>query len=804
MRIAVLVLWLMAVMLVSVTAQDGYPLPDDLAPITPANAARLQQLASIGEPLAGRLLWSPDNTKLVVQTSEALQIYDATDFSLLPIIIPVYSDNLYSGNMAFNTDGEFVYQNKRFDVQTGALLGAVEPQTASNTDPTNGITVEAIVDNGLTVIELTKPDGEVIELATRSNFVFRDILFNAENTVAAVTLGEGRYSVAVQLWNIENGSFVREIPLLGDVDTLMFRGNILVVASVSDAPYGGPFEQVGIWHTVTGDALFGTNFVPIIFSGEFMAMYTGSSIALWSDHAIATLQAPNLDVWDSEGGRPIIFFNRNNQLVAAVENNVYVWNITGDVIQPEPAHTLTAEASVVSAFDNRDGSLLITLEQEGIIEIWDAETLTLQRKLVDTSSGSGSLSADGTLLLRAFKIWNIESGELEMTVPPNTVLSVDWSMGSYWDNGIVRIIYRDGRPDAELVIIPNVMGFISAYNPSIGWVIFSHDGLTGYDLSTGESVYQDDSGRVTFSDGGQYLLRNNQSTTDYQISVYATDNLTQPIFQSQSARYLIQISPDGQYLAEIQSVGCGGEGGIGYITIHDTIQKETLFDWSDFWGCGPYQYEFTPDNNWLIVTWDFDIAFIPLDEPHADTDVASAFEPTDSVKIFYLNHSDIYFALSPDSTLIALSADGNAPGGDSIAAPREIKVFRLADIFALEAYYIDTDPLFTIPDASARTALFSPDNQFITSENGVWHVESGEQIGVFDATVAAFNHDSSLLATYEQNTITLWDVDTLLNGHGIAELMTINVEGVQSLAFNPDGTLLYIQRRGDVQVWGVR
>jgi WD40 repeat protein len=815
MRIAILVLWLMAVILLPVAAQDGYPLPDDLALITPANAASVQQLASIGEPLAGRLLWSPDNAKLVVQTSEAVHLYDASDFTVAPTVIPVYSD-IPNASIYFNAAGELVIQWQRYDLQTGALLGAVE--LPSNTNPIHDIAVEVVTEDGQTVLELTKSDGTLISLALNSNWQYQQLLFNDDASSAAVILGENDYAVDVQLWNLESGQLVMQSQLLTEmIATLTFHGdgNLLIAATYTDAPYGNVFEGIQIWDGRTGEELFRGGYLPVVFSPdkETFAFLTDEGISVWDSSRIGTLTYPD-EFYAGEERRPIVFSSDSQVTASRSGNSIYLWEVDNVSLAPEPAYTLTAEVPVNVILYSQDNTALIAVEQGGeVIEIWNTDTYTRRHRLTGTIPPAGSYSqpsTQGNLVFTYGSIWNIQSGELEMTVPLNAILNADWSMGAYWDNHAVRIVHRDATPDSVLDVITNYQGQVAAFNANIGWVVFGNNGVTAYDLNTGELVFNHASQQVAFSEDGHYLLVNEppaDSASYSSLSIFDTANPTQPISQHEQVNLSVPIlvSPNGQFLSILQGGGARGacgEGG-GTVSVFDVTQNKYLFRWREG-GCGPFSHAFSADNNWLIVGWDYSLAFINIAEASIEAEAfGNAFLPPSPNSVRYFSSFRVNnYTMSPDGTLIAFSRAIVETVNDEPVSFSQLDIFRFTDVIQNVTTGRQIEPVYVIPDAT--TLLFSPDNEYVATDNGLWHLESGEQIGVFDATVAAFNYDSSLLATYEQNTVTLWDVETLQNGHDIAELNTFNIQGVQSLAFNPDGTLLYIQRRGDVQVWGVR
>jgi hypothetical protein len=106
----------------------------------------------------------------------------------------------------------------------------------------------------------------------------------------------------------------------------------------------------------------------------------------------------------------------------------------------------------------------------------------------------------------------------------------------------------------------------------------------------------------------------------------------------------------------------------------------------------------------------------------------------------------------------------------------------------------------TIPDA--RYGVYSPDGQWLLTDNGLWNAVTAERVSEVSGEIAAFSPDGAILATVADEGVAIWDVAALTRGEE-SSLTVLDITDVQELAFSGDGALLYVKRAGDIQAWGV-
>jgi len=822
MRVAGLFLCLVFLLTAPLAAQEQYPIPDDLQSITPGNADQLQPLASIGGILPGGLVWSPDGALLAVGTLVDVRLYNASDFESSPLVIPDYGETI------FNAAGELMVNGQRYDTQTGELLGASQVLPAAPiTSPSGNIVVRMRQQDGHLVVELDKTDGEVILLHPGAGYDFKQIVFSPDEQFAALILTfypAASPSAAVQLWNVQAGDLVADLPLSLEVlDTIAFHadGKLLVTAVTTNAPYGGIFADVQLWDGRTGENIGPSNYsyLPVRFSpdGQLLAFMTSQGIALWTDHEIGLLQFTSY----SEAGLVPIVFSPDGGTIATVSGQeILLWDVNSKQPPDAPRKTLTTEAGIIDLLYSPDGTLLASIEAGGIIEVWNTQIDAPHTRLSAADQISDvQFSPDGRLLRVSVygghrSIWDLQSGEKKVTFPRGAALNNDWSRVAYWDDSIVRLMETDTGQETELAVLSTFLGNVAAFSPTAERVIFAGSELRMYDLHDGEQVFSEPIGErlpwVEFSMNGDRFV------TGVSPAVYGRgDPLTLNVRDTQNPQSIIArleipnggrnwlLSPDGHYLSYL-NMACG-DGGGGYHELWDAETAHLLSIWSPGGTCGPYTHVFSPDGLLLLVGWDFDVGILDIDrliEEAASVDNDYLWTPAKEGGIFYYPGNQLdNLTLSSDGSRLAITIATYTQFGEG--KPEEnyrVEVFQIPDASAHVENETLLETAVRIPDA--RWVTFSPDNQWLLTDNGFWNAVTGNQLAHVSSRIAAFSPDGAVLSTVIENGVALWDVSALAQGSELPEAR-INFEGVQALAFSPDGKLLYMRRVGDVQVWGI-
>lgn len=814
----------------SASAQDGYPLPAYLTPITPTNAAQIQKLATLGSEMPGALVWSLSGETLAVATTGSVSLYAGDALTESLHTFPT------GNNVAFESDDVLIIDGQRWDIKTGESLGAVPaPATKTIRSPSGKYEVRPLYEDDSLTLLLKKADGEEIRLSIGNGYDFERIVFSPDEQYAILILQHFSYGSsypALQLWNVEHGKFVATLPhTLEILTTANFHagGKIIVTSATTDAVYGNIFEEVGIWNGRTGELIgpeLWQGMLPVYFSPDarlfaYFTAFTGEKISVWTDHEIGTL-AYDYGFMNT-GTMPELVFSPDSRTLitnTAESSQLLFWNVSTEPLPAKPFMALQTEANVSALLTSPDGTRLISIETDGIIEVWDAITgERLARTRADHLNYRTSLSPDGRWLRTGrwddqTLLFDIETLKLLLAVPNEAAWNSDWTKVAYWNGGNVHIEatltgQKNGRQ-----IVEGYLGTTAAYNPKTVLAVFTQETFQGYNLSTGQVVFSyplTEKGwpQVIFSDDGQYFLTNVDSfgyrpNGSQSIQLWDVTRLEQPVSEfdvpDRESKFL--IVPDSRLLSALFS-GCG-DGGGGYYALWDMETGTRLIIWAPG-GCGPYDHAFTPDGKQLIVAWSDMVSLIDTHKAIETSDISKGgfYEGTRGVIYASGFKRFEHITLSPDGETLAVHVIARQVDEPSKPAYDNhwIDLYQLSYIIAQGA---QQEPVreASVRIPGATKAVFSPDGQWLLTDNGFWEVHTGEQRAAVGGAVAAFNPDGTVLAVASQNNVTLWDTAALAEGKENV-LAVLNVRDVKELGFSPDSALLYLRRTGDVQSWGI-
>ncbi|MBL8160384.1 MAG: WD40 repeat domain-containing protein, partial [Anaerolineae bacterium] len=760
-------------------------------------------------------------SRLVVGTSVDVRVYDASQLNMHPLVIPD------SGNITFNTAGELVVDGQRWDIQSGARLDTSDVIPSSLVENSGSIEVQVIQEDGQVTVELRQSNENITLLRPTGYYDFNQILFSPNERYAALVLTaylDGNPLATVQLWNIEEGVLIADIPRSFEtLNSIAFHadGKLLVTAWSSEAEDASPLGDVKIWDGRTGELVgpLGSGYLPLQFSpdGSIFAFVTDQGITVWSDHALGTLTF----VQHSETKlRPLLFSPDGKTIVSASGRDVLFWDINNQHVANVPRQTLQTESDVFQLSYSPNGSLLIAVAINGTVAVWNANN----GELVTQFSGAGSIynvefSPDGRLL-RGYNfdnvlIWDAQTGEVKLNVSRfRSALNANWSQAAYWNDGNVYIVDLEAGQQIELRVSTDYRGHVAAFSPTAERIVFTNTELQMYDLRSGAMVYSEPTPETTswveFDSLGERFITISSPTIDghgdpYTLRIRDIDDLEHLLarFEIPVGRGYWQLSPDGTYLSQL--VSACGDGGGGVHRLWNTATGEALSVWGVGGSCGPYAHHFTADGKMLLVGWDYalfvlDIATLIQEAALADrsfltmpsTEGAVSFAPGNQIE---------NITLSPNGSHFAVSITGFQVGEDNPSTTYRVDLFEFANLIDQPNDLVLPATALTLP--GARSAIFSPDSQWLFTDNGFWNAVTGEQIAALSNSGAAFNPDSTVLAIATGEGITLQDVSRLVQGEE-SLLPSFAIPGVKELAFSPDGTLLYVQRAGDVQIWGVQ
>jgi WD40 repeat protein len=413
----------------------------------------------------------------------------------------------------------------------------------------------------------------------------------------------------------------------------------------------------------------------------------------------------------------------------------------------------------------------------------------------------------------SFSIWDTQNGDRRLTLPNTAIPNADWSRAVYWDDGVVHIADIDTGLATELSIIEDYVGGVASFSPITERAIFVGAELRMYDLSSGEQVFSEPMGEmapwIQFNVSGERFLTGINPVVyggdePQTLTIWDTFSTQSPLLQFEipngHGRWI--LSPDGKYLSELN--GACGDGGGGFHQLWDAETGDNLAYWHPGGVCGPYTHVFSADSKWLIVGWDFDVVI--LDVKAAIEEAASAdrhFLQTAAGAIYYylpgIRIEKV--TLNPDGSQLAVSISANSCyEGCNPQVDYKIDLYRFVDVLEQTDSRALLETALTIPDA--RQAVFSPEGQWLLTDNGLWNAVTAEQVSEVSGEIAAFSPDGAILAVVAGEGVALWDVAALTLGEE-SSLTVLDIADVQELAFSGDGALLYVKRAGDIQAWGV-
>jgi WD40 repeat protein len=810
-------LWLFA----PVYAQNttGYPLPDKLQPITLENASQLQPLASIGGDLPGDLAWSPDGNTLAVGTTGGVRLYDAADWKASPRQLPGWKD------VRFDAAGNLISDGKVRDLRTGAVVHDDVP-----TSPSGKLGIAYRQQVGKAVVVLTNfASGKQTVLNTGLIGTVNRVAFSPDEQYVAIEMtnhekdenGWDEDSPTAQLWNATTGSRIAslQIPGIGvpiDVFAFHAQGKLLVFSS----QWGAEDTQitVKIWDGRTGQEIANppTASPPVRFSSDdrWMTFPNADGMALWSDHEIGNLGDPGM----------VAAFSPDNRLLAGYApsgNQIKLWTLASAQKLEEANRVLTGKWYIHGdVLFSPDGSLIAVDEQSNNIRVWDVETGEAEA-VISNINVSMQFSPDSRWILTSeisggkSALWDARSGERLMQFDSSFAFNPTWTIVAQWKSPVevsIVALPTGETIDSLKVIGDDYIGKILRLDASAERILFS---TQAWDTRKGQLLFKTSISKLPEQalsrDWKRLLMIGNPSDHDYYSNAFVqepslTSSDTPPLYYGDEIHYgtIPFLTPDGNF--------------IGYAIPISTFN-------------GPSRLEFrTVETGNHVAEWTLPGTIQSIAIGHNGKLLAlSSKDETSRPLLIFLDLSDNLKQASPqiihisDTGLqslgeLAFSADDSYlalvgydympdtcyPSCGSGAFVAEWNVMALQNNPGDQ-----TNKLF-IPEGIVP--ILSVDGRWVlaTSETEgtlqLWDTTARKQIAELpgDAGIGAFSPDGQLLAVHRDGNTLLYRVKSLLKGHTIL-VATIpdKDKPVKELAFNPDGTILYVMSDNRLWLYGV-
>lgn len=799
----------------------AHALPENLATIDADNASQIQKLSSFGSALQGQLHWSPDGRYLAIGTSENIQVYDRQNTGNSPVLIDIPGTDF-----TFNQAGEIISDGQRWNAETGELIVTVEPPVpVENTYP--DIEIGNDQNNDTFLLTVTRSDGSIRHLSIDNQYSFSEIIFSSDENYAVLILDvwDGDYYnyTFFQLWDIDDGTIITDLLEIYEpyYSISFFADDTLLLFSADSEE--GLHAVVLIWDVVTGERLSSSGSLPVLFSpdGNLLASQEFGGISLWANQKIGTLMYNPSN--PSERWMPYLMqFSPDSETIATpLTRAILLWDVSSDEVPLEPYLRINTRDVITRLIYSPDGRYIASIENNGIVEIWDAETGEARAELQILSEAflprgvqfsSDSLALQVRDIDGEAYIIDIENNTtLTVEMPRTAIINSDWTQAAYWQGGLVQIVSLETGEITDIELISDYYGRLIGFTPD-GLAFFVGESLRGYDVYSEAIIFEqaiadnETYGLEISDDGNLFVLTKRPSNS---VEIWELSNRIEPVTALMNDNYYagaVLFSPDGQYISEIRGA-CGHGGGGSMSGVWDALSGERLNSFYPVGLCGPYDHVFTPDSEWLIIAWDMNIHINYVEELIAETPLP-VDGPQYSTGLYYNNHNYRVrqIILSPDAEFLAVQLEGieswiDVPSNESPSIPEsKIDIFRMSDI--LESTDYRAEPLISSSISGATQVIFSPDSQWLLTDNGFWNTETGEQLASVSGTAAAFNPDGTILATYQSGQVNLWNVAELLAGDENV-LAIFEIDSVNELVFNDDGTVLFVRRAGDLQLWGV-
>ncbi|HEX9675838.1 MAG TPA: PQQ-binding-like beta-propeller repeat protein [Anaerolineales bacterium] len=621
----------------------GEPLPSQLSPISPANADRLELLASWGRGTVEKVVHSPDGTLLAVASSRGVYLYDArtlADVRFIPIEHWTYG-------AAFSPDGR--------------LLAALTEDT------TDLYRVE---------------DGGLIWRKELDRFGLRgDVAISPDGRIVASGLG-----ATVYLWDLQQGSLLRRFEATQlDIDEGLFEpttvqqlqfamdGRVLAVAHTAPAIdfFEVPSGELLWTQPDTGigwDSIDGLEAQPIAINAD------GMQLLYFNGYP------ESIEFLDLPQGGPFSSRSLGLEQLQAQAGSLYIASLalspSGELLALGNAHYAlssnvgrdaisivdAANGTLVRALDGHhgpvttlsfspDGQTLASGSLDNTVHLWRLSDGALLAARQDHSDEilDLSFSPDGALLAAAMKdrrarLWQVPDGALRYK------LGVVPAYG-YWYEGHIPGTYAlDFSPDGTLLATGSDMDAgLAEWDPATGelsrQVYAGYFGQHTFSLAYLESgfgilVEYGSVGRGTFSElsfvGGEQALAEIPESLPLVAEAFA-------------------VSEAGTQLAVASFAGEGVYELANYELVDTTLVERLRLSAE---GEAPDMLAFSPDGALLAQAFNFDFS----DDQDRAVKVIRLADGREVASLVLSPRSSggvVGLAFSPDGRLLALAlADG--------------------------------------------------------------------------------------------------------------------------------------------------